>query len=275
MKLSGPLIINQPFQNHLPKSSGGWRSDPFKTEHVGEHILFAGCSMTMGDGLEKEDTWGYKTYQKIAETKSVDGFYNIAQSGFTCTEIINYVYKYINDYGKPDAIFIFLPDPGRDMKYVMPMDASTPFPDRAEVLGGLIYNAYFALDMYCKAAGIKLIASTWVADIAGCDRGLFPGYEDKIYYPGSDVERPHWKEQLMDSERMHSMENSVTLLLSGFESFHPINPNQMEFEVFKYDNQKKGKEKKYSLIAADAGAHPGTSFHDYWSDYMFNLYQNA
>ena len=34
---------------------------------------------------------------------------------------------------------------------------------------------------------------------------------------------------------------------------------------------KKKQDKKYSLVASDE-IHPGTSFHDFWSDFMYSKY---
>lgn len=264
----GTVYINNLDFNKLPMITFRPANQDFsRNPEDGKHILFAGCSFTWGDGLEIEDTWAYKTYKKIAETTKVDKYRNIGRSGFTISETINYIYHYIDEYGKPDTIFAFLPDPGRDLKYITEVNNGVS-EDRAQALKIYVYTMYSMLDIFCRAAGIQLITSTWVADVQGCDRGLFPGTEKEIFYPGTRLKRPHWKEQ---------MNNTAAPLFKEFESFHTFDTKEMEMRVFELDSQKKGQDKKYSLIAADDGAHPGTSFHDYWAEFMYKkwLEENA
>jgi hypothetical protein len=87
-----------------------FRSDDFKVDHDGVHILFSGCSNTEGIGAKKEDIWSYSLNSKF---KNSDGFFNLAKSGWGWEKIIFNFMTYIKKYGKPDYYFILLPNIGR------------------------------------------------------------------------------------------------------------------------------------------------------------------
>lgn len=237
-----------------------FRSDLFKTDHSnGKHILFAGCSFTWGEGLEKEESWAHRVYEKFQARYEMDGFFNLGRPGFSSGESINHIFLYLRNYGNPEAIFLFLPDHGRDMKYVSNDNGE-------EALNSYVYTMYLYLDTYCKSHGIKLITSTWAEDINGFGDHLLPGRGKKIFYPGTTLERPHWSQQLG---------NSPSKVLGGFDSYHQVDKPTLTKRVFEIDVAKRGDAKKYSLIAADAGAHPGTSFHDYWAEFMFDIWDKS
>lgn len=251
-------LITQAYVDRLeanPSINRVFRTDDFKQSHPnGKHILFAGCSFTWGEGLDMEDSWAYKTYKKIAEKYPVDGFYNVGRIGWSIGESIHHIFMYIREFGDPEAIFLFLPDHGRDMKYVA---------DRKEALDSYVYSFYLHLDTYCKGRGIKLITSTWAEDINGSGDHILPGKDKKLFYPNSTVERPHWA---------HQLGGSPTPLLKSFHSYYEVDKATLIKRVFEFDSAKKGADKTYSLIAADKGAHPGTSFHDYWAEFMFDIW---
>lgn len=253
-------LITQAYVDRLeanPNLGRLFRTDDFKQSHPnGKHILFAGCSFTWGEGLEMEDSWAYKTYKKIAEKYPVDGFYNVGRIGWSIGESIHHIFMYIREFGNPEAIFLFMPDHGRDMKYVA---------DRKEALDSYVYSYYLHLDTYCKSHNIKLITSTWAEDINGKGDHILPGKDKKLFYPNSTLERPHWA---------HQLGGSPTPLLKEFQSYHQVDKQTLIKRVFEIDSAKKGADKTYSLIAADKGAHPGTSFHDYWAEFMFDIWQS-
>ncbi len=90
-----------------------FRCDNFTKTHNGTHILFAGCSQSEGVGGNIEDVWTNLLYNKIKNNNLVSGFYSIARAGYGWQKIISNLLIYIKKYGKPNFLFILLPNVGR------------------------------------------------------------------------------------------------------------------------------------------------------------------
>jgi hypothetical protein len=152
-------------------NSAGLRSDEFLVEHNGGHILFAGCSVTAGEGLLLEQTWAYKTYQKIQESNKLSGFYNVAVPGLSIIETISQIFRYITLYGNPSDIFINFPDPEREYYYLSSLDFRkvdhvgdiTDPMDLVNIaqVNAVVVGAYLGLLAYCRSVGIRLYLDTW------------------------------------------------------------------------------------------------------------------
>lgn len=231
--------------------------DEFNNISNENKILFSGCSITAGESLEFEETWAKKVHTKISNSENIGGYYNIAASGMSISESIDQVFRYCHDYGNPKTIFILLPDPWRDAKYVDK--------DSRDALNILIYRTYFYLHQYCKSNNISLITTTWFTNERYMDTDTLP-YKTDRFYPGTTNKRLDWGEQLNKEDI-----NMVEKLLKDFDSHYIYTEDEMMQSVYKYDTSKKKEEKKYSLVAYDT-VHPGTSFHDFWSDFMYNIY---
>lgn len=108
------IKINENVNDFYKTNSYGYRCDSFTKEHDGTHILFAGCSVTFGEGLPENFLWAKKLYNKISETTKTSGYFNIGRPGSSITDIVGLVKAYQNRYGTPDYIFILFPDPDRD-----------------------------------------------------------------------------------------------------------------------------------------------------------------
>lgn len=128
-------------------NSSGIRCDDFIYKHNKEHILFAGCSISAGIGIDLKDTWCYKVHQNFKETS---GYFNISLPGGSISEIVFNVFKYISKYGNPNFIFILLPNIARDLRYI-----------KENFINQFVYNEYLSLNLYCKSNNIKLITSSW------------------------------------------------------------------------------------------------------------------
>lgn len=102
-----------------------FRSDEFKKEHDGKHILFSGCSNSYGVGLYNSEIWPWIVYNKIKEKEKVSGYYNLSITGTGTANIVSDIFKYINAYSKPDTIFINLPNLSRF--YSMPNHTNQGF----------------------------------------------------------------------------------------------------------------------------------------------------
>lgn len=95
-------------------NSLGYRSDEFTKHHDGEHILFAGCSETEGQGGNLDSLWSHMVYKKLSETKKISGFFNLSRGGWGHDLIVANIMQYINAYGKPDKIYVLFPNLSRD-----------------------------------------------------------------------------------------------------------------------------------------------------------------
>jgi hypothetical protein len=151
----------------------GLRSDEFIREHDGMHVLFAGCSFTMAEGLRREDGWAYQVYRHISKESKTSGYFNIGICGASFTRIINQIYAYIDEFGIPDKLFVFFPDLGRermssdrdlfvdkewhDKSSIRAMDSKANTPVSMTVLKEHLDN----FETTCKLLGIDLYVSSW------------------------------------------------------------------------------------------------------------------
>ena len=150
-----------------------FRCDNFTNEHVGSHILFAGCSETFGEGGNIEDNWSHKVYQKLSETNTLSGYFNVSVSGANWYQILINLKKYIKTFGAPDFIFMLAPNLNRyfeydkNLKYFVPKFKNQPITKDDEYFD--FYKTMFIpwlmllkffID-YCEFLNIKIIWSTW------------------------------------------------------------------------------------------------------------------
>ena len=118
--------------------------------------MFAGCSVTWGTGLPIEDTWSYKLYKDFASHEELSGYFNLSYPGAASTEIIHNIMKYIKRYGKPDKIFLMLPEIMRGVH----------FEKSAAIMHTI--QVYDLFESYCDATNIELLSFTWdLEDISG------------------------------------------------------------------------------------------------------------
>jgi hypothetical protein len=98
-------------------NSLGYRSDEFTDLHDGEHILFAGCSETEGYGGNLDTNWAYIMYTELAKKKKLSGFFNLSSAAWGHETITNNIMRYIESYGKPDKIYMLLPNIARKYEW--------------------------------------------------------------------------------------------------------------------------------------------------------------
>ena len=234
-----------------------YRCDELTKIHSGKHILFLGDSFASGDGLDKEDTWCYKLYNKINKEESLSGYYNIGISSSSVSESIDQFFKYCYNYGNPDIVFFVITEFDRDLKY-----------STEDYLENFIFRLYFYLEQYCKSNNIQLYSFSWVKSInieKPKKRYLFTNSF------GKQEIRPLWTEQVESQYQNNKHKNSYNLnLLESFDSFYDYSENSMIDEVFKNDTKSNSKEK--SLWSMDL-VHPGTSFHEFYCDFMYSKYK--
>ena len=127
------------------RNSDGLRSDEFKKEHDGLHVLFAGCSVTFGDGMLEDYIWPKIVYDKMSKDNKMSGLYNLGVPGFNHVDIISQIFKYIDLYSNPDVIFINFPDMERQISAGLTTKAASQ----------VVYTMYLALELYCKSNDIR------------------------------------------------------------------------------------------------------------------------
>jgi hypothetical protein len=238
-------------QDPMGINSNKFRCDEFINNHKGKHILFSGCSVTYGVGLYTKELWSYKLYEKIKNDEEVSGYFNLGTPGTSTIDICANVMKYIKHHGKPDAIFLDLPDLGRfymieeeifnndkkrnidDLtkninKMIRHATYSGELNYLAETMKIYAYQSLFFLEQFCKEAKIKLYIFSYV----------------------------------MDTIRF--------LQNTDLESIINIDNDTIVDELFEYSQ--KNKTDKFFLLARD-GVHHGTAFHDVWANKMYNMYK--
>ena len=175
-----------PFQKTLQKSSPptwdkdsetnsyGCRSEEFISSHDGLHVLFTGCSVTYGDGLYVEETWPKLVSDKINENVKTSGYFNLAAPGTSISYATMMIYRYIEEFGKPDIIFFNMPTAGRffsveedpktrKIDVVISVDSpGSKMPEHSLALSSAIhFEMYHMLEKYCKESNIRLISFSW------------------------------------------------------------------------------------------------------------------
>jgi hypothetical protein len=160
------LFPDYDMKNFYRLNSTKLRSDEFRREHRGMHVLFAGCSITAGEGIPEELLWTRKVYEKISQDQGMSGYFNIAFPGATIAESVIQVFKYIKAYGNPHVIFLNLPDINREyvnLSSADMMDISQNPIDNVSVekINYLVVGIFLALSEYCKTNSIELYAFSW------------------------------------------------------------------------------------------------------------------
>jgi hypothetical protein len=238
-------------------NSNGFRCDDFveKGKHDGEHILFAGCSVTWGDALVQKDTWPSMVYDRISAHKKTSGFFNIGFPGMSIIQQIFWIMKYAKTFGNPDTIFFLMPNPGRfvSVGYIggsgeeelgsslMETDNERGDPGSLLLASYITFECYSMLEDFCKASGIRLISSTW-------------SY-------GSES----------DALRDHRVIGKTSPLFEGkFDTFfnpleNGVDPNRF---IYEYTN-----EHPEATIKALDNMHPGSAEHAYFATRMLDWYR--
>jgi hypothetical protein len=215
-----------------------FRSDEFIENHDTFHIVFSGCSNTWGTGIIKEELWSYKTYKLISENKECSGYFNLGIIGTNTAAIITNLFKYFIKYGNPNVIFINFPD---SLRFFCYDDLNEKYydafykKDSKEMLDLINFNYYLMLEQYCKSNNIQLYSFSWIEA------------KQRFLFPHEVLEVP----------------------FDSFKTYYKIDSNDI------YNNLNKDKElnkdKQYLEFARDR-MHPGPSFHNYWSNFIYDKY---
>lgn len=240
----------------LSSNKYGFRSDDFieKGLHQGKHILFAGCSVTWGDGLNREETWPRMVYEELSKDDKLSGYFSIGFPGMSIIQEIFWMFKYFKKFGNPDAIFFLMPNVGRFISVnakthaykgvgssIINAQIEEDYPGTLKLIRYMTYEIYGMLEDYCKENGIALISSSWA------------GGENEIINDGAI--------------------GSTTLLLGRgeFESFFNMDRllgvNRVEF-MYDYVDKNPG-----ATIRSRDGDHPGTAEQAFYAKAMLYKYR--
>jgi hypothetical protein len=85
-------------------NSNGFRS----RELDNTELLFAGCSMTFGVGIQEDAIWGNQLAKEFGYSAI-----NLSEPGVGVDKIINYIFSYLKKYEPPKLILCLFPDFGR------------------------------------------------------------------------------------------------------------------------------------------------------------------
>lgn len=225
-------------------NSSGLRCDEFAANRKGLDVLFAGCSITFGDGMLEEYVWPKVVYDALSSTQETSGYYNIAGPGFNHFDIYYQIFKYLELYGNPEYIFVNFPDLNRAV------DAGV----EVHALFATIIPMHNALLQYAKANNIKLIMFSW--DIHSFSDGPYP--EGKPNDNDHFVKAPH-----MDPRKI------INKSLFQFSSFE-----RNEFMMKYMSDNKKHMLKDFMIRALDV-VHPGVAEHAFYADFALKKFKEV
>lgn len=214
------------------------RSDEFKTEHDGLHVVFAGCSNTFGDGMFYEMTWAHKAYMAISERVKTSGYFNIGVPGIDAFQILGQIVNYIKKYGIPDILFLNWPDTPRNPKLVK----GGHYPDGRETEKSYespnpyITTFYNAIAMLIKNNGGEVYSFSY--DPAG-----------NWFLDGEDYRR-------------------------YIDDYYIFEQSEHDMHIYEYQdrhNSDKHIDKDFMYYALD-DSHPGTAFQDFWYNFIIKKF---
>lgn len=223
------------------ETTGNFRCDDFTKNHSSKHILFMGDSFAAGDGLLKEETWCYKTFEKINKKENISGYFNIGCSGVSIIESIFLFFEYCKNFGNPDVVFFITTEYEREQRLVNKINS--------DYMIQYIYNVF---EHYCNQLNIKLFSFSWLNFLDINTSEIVIPEQNKKFHP----------------HPLHKNLKNEKRILSIFSTFYEYSVEEMMRSVWKYDKFNK----KNSILAEDM-LHAGVSFHDFWADFIYDKYE--
>ena len=217
-------------------NKNNFRCDNLKTNHDKKHILFSGCSVSFGVGVDYEKTWCKKVYNKLNQYNEYDGYFNISIPGASIIEIIGNIFQYVKKYNNPETIFILLPNASRDTRYsneeILYHEDNTSV-DNDKAYSKLVFYYYLALEQYCISNNIKLISSSWHHN----------SFNDNFV-----------------TNQGENFEKSFLNIFETYKFIKDIDKFYNDIELYLFNNN--------CLFLGDDDKHPGEPMHDAWYKFM-------
>lgn len=156
----------------------GHRSSNFnKLDSTKINILFAGCSETFGEGLPEKHSWPHYVINEIKkEIHNLGPDQILSFPGGSLSKIVRNIFKYVEMFGAPNFIIVYLPDIFRADKYdelkkIWSTETVYDFEkgkikerfkdiNMNELLKSYM-DIYNLLRIFCKANNITLMSSSW------------------------------------------------------------------------------------------------------------------
>ena len=133
-------------------------------------VLFAGCSITFGFGVELEKTYAYRVYKYLLDKGKASGFFNLGVPGYSSIQSILSIFDYINLYGNPDTIVLLIPQLERDAAFFLEYEFEIDYKNQRSAENQILdfsrympvfYRMYKTLYFYCKNNNIRLVSGHW------------------------------------------------------------------------------------------------------------------
>lgn len=258
----GDLSGDSDFYYKLNKN--GFRSKSFDSFDKNKiNVLFAGCSVTFGNGIPEGYTWPDLTISKLKDKlkKDID-FYNLALPG--AGAFLNYknIISFIKNIGIPDYIFISLPETTRSLFWN----------EEESIFSNVLLDAYFkpvqdthresfiqenslmniitvmhSLEYICNVLNIKLFWTSWNEVSANVYskfnfKNFFifsPGHPLSVIPPKIGMDEAKLKDSIL-KKKQRDLDAKI---------LSKLNVNNLPFW----------------LVARDA-LHPGTCFSEFYSE---------
>jgi hypothetical protein len=216
-------------------NSLNYRCQEFTKVHNETHVVFSGCSNTWGIGLYQNETWAYKTYKKISEKNKCSGYFNLGISGSSLQKQVINLFKYFKQYGNPDIIFINFPDL---LRFYFYNNSNKKYYD------GFYKEKYKEL--------IGLVA--------------FEYYFMLNQYCKTNKIKLYSFSWILSKNNYYNQYEHIEVPLENFDSYYKIDEKNLNEYI------QKQKDENFLIIARD-NEHPGTAYHDYWSDFIYEKYK--
>jgi hypothetical protein len=221
-------------------NSLAFRCEEFKKDHGNkQHVLFMGCSETVGIGGNLDECWAYILYNKLNKKFETSGYFNIAKAGSGVHQQIYKYFQYEKQYGKPNEIYMLVPetyrcfivDKNTNVYWGIPISTiDDTFINQGTYLSTM-FNAISELssfEVYCKENEIKLFWSS-----------------------------------------LDEQQNDLFSILpfTNFVKFDWPDPNKQELDFFQYQGKHKYSDIKKNCLKRDG--HFGYVYHEYWAEKLF------
>jgi hypothetical protein len=228
--------ITRTFDNSYQHELKNLQINKKKYNENGINILFSGCSVTEGSGIQENNLWTNLLCKQINKKTPIMNSFNIAKHGNSIFDSIISIFSYIKNNDKPDFIFLNLPNIERNYLYLEENKYATiSFSAKNKKSLDLyskssmihVLNYYYMLEEYCVKNNIKLFSFTW-------DHGL-------------------WDISTFSEFKKFN-----------FDTFHYYEYQDLMNYIYEYKNNNND---PYYLVAKD-GHHQGNAYHYFWCDWI-------
>ena len=152
-----------------------YRSDDISKDYSESNFLYSGCSNTFGLGLPLESIWAHQLNSFLGKEK----FINLGINGGSYKTVVYDVFNYIRNFGKPEGVFLLLPNLERQITFAKSEEDKVSIQLRMHKKTNLeiskiiteevnlfeFYNTMKMLEDYLFELKIPLIWATWDTDL--------------------------------------------------------------------------------------------------------------